>query len=96
MKKLILATAFTVAGVVVLPSAAFAGEVTGNGKPTGMEGHARSACGYSGQEDNEYGDSPLRTQTPHEVWNDLGAVHFIANPPPGSPGRPGGCNPTKP
>jgi hypothetical protein len=47
-------------------SAAFAGEVTGNGKETGMRGHAKSECGFSGREDEA--GSPLRTQTPHEVW----------------------------
>jgi hypothetical protein len=97
MKKLILATAFAVSGVVVLPSAAFAGEITGNGKATGMAGNAKSACGYSGQEDNPV--SPLRTQTPHEVYFDLDpdpANWGVINPPAGSPAQPGSCNPTRP
>ena len=55
-------------------SAAFGGEVTGNGKslqlPDGGKWgtflHARSACAYSGQEDLQYQD---------ESGNDLDVIH---------------------
>lgn len=70
-------------------SPASAGEVTGNGDPTGMKGHAKSECGFSGLED--IAESPLRTQTPHEVW--FNAVVGVINPPPGTPGT--ACNPAK-
>ena len=75
---------------------AFAGEVTGNGKPlwiavTGDGGHVlngNSDCAFSGRED--LAGSPLRTQTPHEVW--LGPIIGVVNPAPGTPGT--ACNPS--
>jgi len=33
--------------------AALAGEVTGNGKPTGAPAHSNSICSFSGQNDGE-------------------------------------------
>ena len=85
------AVAACAAGVVGLgASAASAGEITGNGKFTPIHSHlAASVCSFSGRED--LADSPLRTQTPHEVW--LGPEIGVVNPPPGTPGtacRPGG------
>jgi hypothetical protein len=69
---------------------AFGGEITGNGKLTPVKaGVAASVCSFSGLED--VAASPLRTQTPHEVW--LGPEVGVVNPPPGTPGtdcRPGG------
>src|SRR4051812_6354283 len=38
-------------------SAAFAGEITGNGKPTAGPTHANSICVFSGQ--NDHPDAPL-------------------------------------
>lgn len=35
---------------------AFAGESTGNGKETGMRGHANSICGFSGQNPERFLD----------------------------------------
>ncbi len=75
--------------MVVGASPVAAGEVTGNGDPTGMKGHAKSECGFSGLED--IAESPLRTQTPHEVWFD--AQVGVINPAPGTPGT--ACNPAK-
>ena len=83
----ITAAALAALAVAAVPSTAFAGEITGNGKPTAMAGHAASECGYSGREDLGSA-SPLRTQTPHEVF--FGTVLY---PPPGTPGT--ACNPTK-
>ncbi len=37
-------------------STAFAGESTGNGKPTGMRGHANSICAFSGQNPERFLD----------------------------------------
>jgi hypothetical protein len=55
-------SAFVAVAVCVLViglsgSAAFAGEVTGNGKPTAGPEHANSICVFSGQNDDP--DAPL-------------------------------------
>ena len=85
-----LAAGFSCGVLVAIGCApASAGEVTGNGDPTGMAAHANSVCGYSGLED--IAESPLRTQTPHEVWFD--AQVGVINPAPGTPGT--ACNPAK-
>lgn len=97
MRRPLVGAAICATVALGVGSSAFAGEITGNGKPTGMLGNAKSACAFSGQEDNP--DSPLRTQTPAEVWFDLDpdpANHFVLNPPPGAPAQPGNCNPTRP
>jgi hypothetical protein len=39
-------------------SAAFAGEITGNGKPTGATEHANSICVFSGKNDDPTGSNP--------------------------------------
>jgi len=55
MRKLIAAIAVAV-GIVVTPSAAFAGEITGNGKPTPInQFNANSICSFSGQNDDPTG-----------------------------------------
>jgi hypothetical protein len=87
-KRSLLAVAVcTVALAGVGASGALAGEVTGNGNETGMRGHANSECGFSGREDEA--GSPLRTQTPHEVWL-APPGPGVVNPPPGTPGE--ACN----
>ncbi len=95
---------------VGMGSSVLAGEITGNGKATGMDGHARSECGFSGLEDNpEAPPMPgtpdpavgkrRHTQTPHLVWFDVppefgGPEEPFYLYPP--PGAPGtDCNPTK-
>jgi hypothetical protein len=92
-KRLAVVVACAAAFMGLGATAAFAGEVTGNGKDTAMEDHANSICGFSGREDDSR--SPLRTQTPHEVW--LNPEEFpvpptgvVANPAPGTPGQ--ACN----
>jgi hypothetical protein len=85
----LVAASVVAASALAFPTAASAGEITGNGDPTGMRGHARSVCGFSGLEDAK--GSPLHTQTPHEVW--LGPTVGVVNPPPGTPGT--SCNPNK-
>ena len=53
MGKRWIATVFAVAALASLSaSAAFAGEITGNGKPTGAPDHANSICVFSGQNDD--------------------------------------------
>jgi hypothetical protein len=51
-------------------SAAFAGEVTGNGKPTGATEHANSICVFSGKNDNP--DRPLDGFDPGGVSQSYG------------------------
>lgn len=51
-----IVSAAVAVGVLAAPTAAFAGEVTGNGKPLTI--HGRSACVYSGLEDND-GQAPV-------------------------------------
>jgi hypothetical protein len=54
-KTRVLAVATCAAALVgVGASASFAGEVTGNGKPTHAIGNAQSACAFSGQEDLQF------------------------------------------
>ena len=68
-KKSWLAAAFcAVVFAAVGASSAFAGEVTGNGKPTGAVANANSICAYSGQNDRVVGEGPIdtRVQTPAE------------------------------
>ena len=98
MKKSLLAAVICAAAVAGAgANAAYAGEVTGNGKPLWIavteEGdhvlHGKSPCAFSGRED--LAGSPLRTQTPHEVW--LGPIpDLVLNPAPGTPGT--ACNPS--
>ncbi len=69
MKKSWLTAAICAATVAsVGASAAFAGEITGNGKPTGAPAHANSFCAFSGQNDMnpEQGQIDRRTQTPKD------------------------------
>jgi hypothetical protein len=57
--KSLIATLFC--GVVIAAasgSAAFAGEVTGNGKDTGAVEHANSICVFSGKNDDPEGLNP--------------------------------------
>jgi hypothetical protein len=51
-KRRLLAAAVCAAAIPGLgASSAFAGEITGNGKETGMREHANSECGFSGLDD---------------------------------------------
>ena len=84
MKKVLAAVAASIAAVGVTAGAAFAGEVTGNGKLTPVNGGiAASICSFSGREDEAA--SPIQTQTPHAVWE--GPIVGVVNPPPGTPGQ---------
>ena len=51
-KSTLVALAATMAFAGSSASAAFAGEVTGNGKPTAGPTHANSICVFSGQNDD--------------------------------------------
>jgi hypothetical protein len=52
-----VATAICALAIGASGNAAFAGEVTGNGKPTAGPEHANSICVFSGQNDDP--DAPL-------------------------------------
>ena len=67
MRKMLLAAVLCAAVAGVSVGAASAGEVTGNGKPLWTntdqwdafhELHGKSACAFSGQEDDQFPDSP--------------------------------------
>jgi hypothetical protein len=45
-------------------TAAFAGEITGNGKPTGATEHANSICVFSGKNDDPTGINPEENGPP--------------------------------
>ena len=110
MKRPWIGAVFCGAAIVGFGGIASAGEVTGNGKPTGMVGNAKSDCAYSGLEDHP--DEPTSpppgtpeqaagkrriTQTPHLVWFDIPedpALHFWLKPDPGTPGF--ACSPGRP
>lgn len=93
MKRLLVVAASVAVMVGAGASAAFAGEVTGNGKDTAGPAHANSVCAFSGREDDPR--SPLRTQTPGKVWLDpeefpVGPDGLVVKPEPGTPGT--DCN----
>jgi hypothetical protein len=49
-------------------SAAFAGEITGNGKPTSGPAHANSICTFSGLEDGDGAGFPGPGGAPPQNW----------------------------
>jgi hypothetical protein len=51
MRRMLAVAGCTAAVVGVGAGSAFAGEITGNGKPTGAPDHANSICVFSGQND---------------------------------------------
>src|SRR5262245_11291385 len=56
MSRKLIAAAVVAVGIVATPTAAFAGEVTGNGKPTPIDSfNANSICSFSGQNDDPTG-----------------------------------------
>ena len=63
MLRLLVSAVFVIAVMVLGTSAAFAGEITGNGKLKDV--HANSPCAFSGQEDLQWytndGDTTLKT-----------------------------------
>ncbi|SFS00005.1 hypothetical protein SAMN04487846_1332 [Microbacterium sp. cf046] len=97
MKKTLVGAAICAALIFGSSGAAFAGEVNGNGDPTGGPGHARSLCVYSGLEDGEEGGEagPGNVQNwghvPQELrkqWSSRGAS-YVSVPGEGNVG----CNP---
>ena len=66
-KKFLLAAALTAALAALTPSAAFAGEVTGNGQHKAINGN--SPCVYSGLNDNDPADGGSGVVQPGVVQN---------------------------
>jgi hypothetical protein len=62
-KKYVFAVAIAAAVAGLTPSAAFAGEVTGSGKPTHGPANANSICVFSGHNDDP--DAPLDGSGPN-------------------------------
>ena len=62
IKSLLSAALCAVAVAAVGPGSAFAGEVTGKGKPTAGPAHANSICVFSGKNDEP--DRPLDGENP--------------------------------
>ena len=70
-RRAVVAAATTLAAAVVAVSAtpAFAGEVTGKGKPTAAPAHANSICAFSGQNDGN--PPPGRTAAHVQSWGQI-------------------------
>ena len=67
-KKFLFAAALTAAVAALTPSAAFAGEITGSGKPTQGPAHANSICAFSGLEDGDGAGFPGPGGAPPQNW----------------------------
>ena len=107
MRKLLAAVACMAVVMCVLATAAFAGEITGNGTYKGVPGN--SICSSSGQEDlqwyndNEQGDrkdpedvvkgDPAHSQSWGQVVKQLATSGGVKGGGAGVPGE--ACNPTK-
>jgi hypothetical protein len=68
LTRLIIAPAAAGALVLVGMSAASAGEITGNGKPTQGPAHANSICAFSGLEDGDGAGFPGPGGAPPQNW----------------------------
>jgi len=55
MRRMLAVAACTTAVMALGAGSAFAGDLTGNGKPTGAPDHANSICVFSGQNDHPEG-----------------------------------------
>lgn len=102
MARRIVAALSSVALIALLSaSAAFAGEITGNGRLLQVNGH--SACAYSGQQDLQWyttdGDTTLRTDPTRgdpshaQSWGQIPKAVRDAFPAAMHPGI--SCNPTR-
>lgn len=74
MRRYLIVTALAVVMVVTMAGAAFAGEITGNGKATGAPAHANSACAFSGLNDfdPDEGQNESKVQTAADSWKYYG------------------------
>jgi hypothetical protein len=65
LKSLLVAALCAIAMTVLGVGSALAGEVTGNGKPTGAPAHTNSICAFSGQND---GNPPPGRNSAVQNW----------------------------
>ena len=65
---IVAATAGAAASVLLATGPAFAGEITGNGKPTQGPAHANSICVFSGLEDGDGAGFPGPGGAPPQNW----------------------------
>jgi hypothetical protein len=105
-KRLLVVAACSLAGGALAAGSAFAGEITGNGKPTAGPEHANSICVFSGQNDDP--TAPIISAEPiPEAPNGPGGRtqsygqdvrHGLLNPSIITPGQAcrGGSNPDNP
>jgi len=100
IRRLISAVAATALIATLAASAAFAGEVTGNGTSLHVEGggkwgtglHARSFCAFSGQEDLQFADGGSKGDPGHaQSWGQIPKSVRDGFPAAMHPGR--ACNP---
>ena len=61
-------TAGAAASIVLASGPAFAGEITGGGKPTQGPAHAHSICAFSGLEDGDGAGFPGPGGAPPQNW----------------------------
>jgi len=66
IRRAVLALAIGLVAALIGTSSAFAGEITGNGKPTAAPDHANSECSFSGLDDPD-DDGFVHTQN----WGSL-------------------------
>jgi hypothetical protein len=98
MRRVLAVASCAVAVVALSAGSAFAGEITGNGKPTAIEsGVANSLCAFNGLNDlnPEQGQTTSRVQTPKD-GPFPGAAAFGFAPDPSDPGFILTCNPNGP
>src|SRR5262245_65040414 len=68
MRLTYLAAPAAVVAALTLASPAYAGEITGNGKPTQGPAHAQSICAFSGLEDGDGAGFPGPGGAPPQNW----------------------------
>jgi hypothetical protein len=85
LRKRLLAAACAVAVTGLSAGPAFAGEITGTGKPTPIRDRAQSECAFSGLNDDE-------APTP-AIAQSFGQIVKVEGPLGGVPGF--ACNPTR-
>ncbi len=95
MKRVLAIAAVMTLTSIGLAPAAQAGEITGNGKPTQMRGHAASICAFSGLDDldidEETGlDDFGRTQNWGQLPKDFKVFLTSVGANPGNSCKPGG------
>ena len=85
LRKATIVAAMCTVVLVGTASTAFAGEITGNGKPTAGPTHANSICVFSGKNDNPTSTDP---ENPGGVSQSYGQENKlgIADPHNGNPG----------